>query len=291
MKKTIGNIKYKIKALINKSKKTIPVYIPIYHNELLNNRVALITGGTSGIGLAIAKAFLNAGATVVITSRSQAKVDLAVSKLKLDCNKENDKIFGIKFDISNVSEFKNKFNELKSLLGNKQLDILVNNAGILTSGTFSEVTPEDFDLVYDTNLKGVYFLSQLISKDMIKNKVSGNILNIASSSSLRPATSPYTLSKWGIRGLTLGLAKTLAPYQIVVNGLAPGPTATPMLMSRDNADLTHNKLPTQRFATPEEIANFAVILVSDLSRTIIGDIVYMTGGAGNLTLDDINYKF
>lgn len=291
MKRIINKLKYKVKSLINRFKKIVPVYVPVYHNELLSNRVALVTGGTSGIGFEIAKAFLRSGATVVITGRNQIKVNEAVNKLKVSDDVFRNKVFGIELDNSNVSGFEEKFNEIKLLLENKSLDILVNNAGVLTGGSFSQVTPEDFDLVYDTNLKGVYFLSQLVSKYMIQNKVHGNILNIASSSSLRPASSPYTLSKWGVRGLTLGLAKTLSPYQIVVNGLAPGPTATPMLMSEGNEDLTHNRIPAKRFATPEEIANFAVILVSDLSRTIIGDTVYMTGGAGNLTVDDIDYKF
>ena len=126
---------------------------------------------------------------------------------------------------------------------------------------------------------------------MVKNEIKGNILNIASASSLRPAISPYTISKWGVRGLTLGMAKALAPYGIVVNGLAPGPTATPMLMKDDCDGIEHYGIPNQRYTTPEEVANFSVILVSSLSRSIIGDLIYMTGGAGNLTIDDIEYNF
>lgn len=291
MKRIIKKLKLKVKTLSRRLKKTVPIYIPVYHNELLNNRVALITGGTSGIGFEIAKAFLLSGATVVITGRNQEKIDSSVDKLKTYIKNTQSQVFGIELDNSQVFKFEEKFEEVKLLLKNKKLDVLVNNAGILRGSNFSKVTSEDFDLVHDTNLKGVYFLSQIISKYMIENNIHGNILNIASSSSLRPALSPYTLSKWGIRGLTLGLAKTLSPHQIVVNGLAPGPTATPMLMSEDDKDLTHHKIPGERFATPEEIANFAVILVSDLSRTIIGDIIYMTGGAGNLTVDDIDYEY
>lgn len=126
---------------------------------------------------------------------------------------------------------------------------------------------------------------------MKAHQIKGNILNIASSSSLRPAVSAYTLSKWGIRGLTLGLAKTLAPYGITVNGVAPGPTATPMLMKGDRHNITHDGLPAGRYALPEEIANMALFLVSDMGRMVVGDIVYMTGGAALLTFEDMTYTF
>ena len=126
---------------------------------------------------------------------------------------------------------------------------------------------------------------------MKENSISGNILNIASSSSLRPAASAYTLTKWGTRGLTLGLAKTFAPYGITVNGIAPGPTATPMLNKKEGDDLAFPGNPLGRFALPEEIANMAVFLVSDMGRSIVGDIVYMTGGSGLVTFDDVTYNF
>lgn len=142
----------------------------------------------------------------------------------------------------------------------------------------------------DTNLKGTAFLSRTVARYMIENKIQGNILNIASSSSLRPAISAYTLSKWGIRGLTLGLAKALIPYGIVVNGIAPGPTATPMLLPDGGEDIGNDTLPGGRYAMPEEIANMAVVLVSGMGRTVVGDIVYMTGGAGLITFEDMNYR-
>lgn len=151
-------------------------------------------------------------------------------------------------------------------------------------------TEEDYDNVLETNLKGAFFLSQAVGKYMKDNKIKGNILNIASSSSLRPAVSAYTLSKWGLRGLTLGLAKVLAPYGITVNGLATGPTAPPMLKA-DKSNIKNNRIPLGRFIMPEEIVNMAVFLVSEMGRSIIGDIVYMTGGAGVVTYEDMNYNF
>lgn len=94
------------------------------------------------------------------------------------------------------------------MLENKKIqDILVNNAGILKGDSFSKIKPDDFDIVLNTNLKGIYFLSQIVSNYMVENNIKGNILNIASSSSLRPAISPYTLSKWGIERFNIRFSK------------------------------------------------------------------------------------
>lgn len=170
------------------------------------------------------------------------------------------------------------------------ISILVNNAGVL-GGQFGKATEEEYNAVLDTNLRGAFFLSQIVARYMVDNHVEGNILNIGSSSSKRPAASAYTISKWGIRGLTLGMAKALIPHGIVVNGLAPGPTATPMLIKDQNRGIHNDVNPLGRFATPEEIANMAVILTSGLGRTIVGDMVFMTGGAGIITFDDMQYAF
>ena len=161
----------------------------------------------------------------------------------------------------------------------------------MLGGDISNADERQYDLIMDTNLKGAFFLSQAVGRYMKQQDIAGNILNVASSSSFRPASSAYTISKWGLRGLTLGLAKSFSPYGIVVNGVAPGPTVTPMLLKDKNDDLTFERNPLGRYALPEEIANMAVFLVSDMGRTIVGDIVCMTGGAGLITFDDVNYNF
>jgi NAD(P)-dependent dehydrogenase (short-subunit alcohol dehydrogenase family) len=130
----------------------------------------------------------------------------------------------------------------------------------------------------------------MFGKYMVKNGIKGNILNIASSSSLRPAVSAYTISKWGIRGLTMGLARALAPHGITVNGIAPGQTATPMLKKENRDNINNPTCPLGRWILPEEIANGAVFLVSDMGRAVLGDIVYMTGGAALLSYEDMNYN-
>lgn len=257
-------------------------------NKLLEGRVALVTGGTSGIGYEIAKSYMKAGATVVITGRDQSRVDAVCEKIQKETTTKN-KIVGIAFDISKTEKIKENLGKVISLVG--KIDILVNNAGVLGCN-FVNGEPDDFDSVIDTNLKGTFFLSQQVAHYMKEHKIRGNILNVASSSSLRPATSAYTLSKWGIRGLTMGMARMLIPHNIVVNGIAPGPTSTPMLRSDANLDnIALNEIPAKRYVLPEEIANMAVVLVSDMSRMIIGDIVYMTGGAGILSYEDVDFSF
>lgn len=266
-------------------------------SELLKDRVALITGGTSGIGYAIADAMLRAGtAAVVITGRDEERCRNAVNSLLAASSDRQGKVLYQVLDNRKVGTFDANFSEIQNKLsllgGGKKLEIsiLVNNAG--TQGSqFGSTKEEDYDNVMDTNLKGVFFLSQLVARYMVDNHIEGNILNIASASSLRPAASVYTLTKVGIKEFTLGMAKSLIPHGIVVNGLAPGPTATPMLVKEEKPNLALGHNPLGRFAMPEEIANMAVILTSNMSRTVVGSIVYMTGGGGTITYEDVHYPF
>lgn len=285
-----SKLKQGIKLLLTRQHvtKVYPQIVTLPENKLLQGRVALVTGGTSGIGKEIAKSFVNAGAAVVITGRSEQRIKQACDEIRL---LGKDAIFGIVLDNTNVSQFRDKLDTIKELLGGRNIDILVNNAGV-RGGYISNATEEEYDTILDTNLKGVFFLIQLVAKDMIKNKIHGNILNIASASSMRPAISAYHISKWGIRGLTEGLARSLAPHGICVNAIAPGPTATPMLgINEEDNNIGHSRNLLGRHATPEEIANMAVILVSDMSRTIIGDTIFMSGGGGVITNEDVDYNF
>jgi len=261
--------------------------VSLPQNELLAGRCALVTGGTSGIGFSIAKAFINAGACVIITGRNKERIDSAIQKLGTK------NVFGCVLDNTEVVRFEEVFSNILSEVKSKgieKIDILVNNAGVNFKG-MPNATEKEYDKVMDTNLKGAFFLSQLFGKYLVENHIKGNILNIASASSLRPADSAYILSKWGLRGLTLGLAKSLGSSGITVNGIAPGPTATPMMIKDGNTNLALDRIPLGRYIMPEEIANMAVILVSEIGRSVMGDIVYMTGGAGILTYDDMKYSF
>jgi len=271
--------------------KTVNI-VQLSSSDLLKGKTALITGGSSGIGLEIAKAVLRAGGSVIITGRNEDK--LKNNKIELEKIKtEKALVLTEIIDIKKIETLSKSFESIIEKLGGNQIDILVNNAGTRgeCKNDFGKANINDFDDVLKTNVEGTFFLSELVAKYMKEKGIEGNILNIASSSSLRPANSAYALSKWSIRGLTLGMAKTLLPYGIVVNAIAPGPTATPMLGKEegDNIHFPHN--PSGRMTMPQEIANMAVIMTSDIGRSMVGSIVYMTGGAGTITCDDVLYEF
>jgi 3-oxoacyl-[acyl-carrier protein] reductase len=258
-------------------------------SEMLRGRTALITGGTSGIGFEMAKAFIRAGATCVITGRNEEKIKKACAEIKNELG-SNSPIFGKKMDVTNLPSMAESFKEILEIVPSHTLDILVNNAGVV-GGEIKDCTEEKYDLILDTNLKGTFFLSRLVARYMRDNHIEGNILNVGSSSSLRPATSAYTITKNAIYGFTKGLAKVLAPHGITVNGIAPGPTATPMLMPNGIKDNLAFSNPLGRYTLPGEIANMAVFLVSAMGKSIIGDMIFMTGGSGVVTFDDVQYNF
>lgn len=275
----LRGIRYVLRGIPEVNLKT--EIVSLANNELLKGRTALITGGTSGIGFAIADAFLGAGANVFISGRDKYRIDNAIRNLKdkhLDANIAGLVLNNINIDQTNAA--------LDQILKTCSFDILVNNAGI-NGGLLNSCSEEEYQNVMDTNLKGAIFITRVIANDMINKGIKGNILNICSSSSLRPANTAYALSKWGMRAYTLGLAKSLIKKGIVVNGIAPGPTVTPMLVKEGISNIYLPNNPSGRYALPEEIANMAVVLTSGMARMIVGDIVYITGGAGIITYDDI----
>lgn len=258
-------------------------------SEMLKGRTALVTGGTSGIGFEVAKAYINAGARVVITGRNEEKVKKACEAINKEVSRKGN-IFGIVMNNTDVKSMPSKLQDIERVLGTGHIDILVNNAGVV-GGEVKDCTEELYNTILDTNLKGTFFLSKLVASYWADNQIEGNILMMGSSSSLRPATSAYTLTKNALYGFTKGLAKVLAPHGITVNGLAPGPTATPMTMPNGVRDEISFPNPLGRFVMPGEIANMAVFLVSNMGRSIIGDMVFMTGGSGIVTFDDVKYSF
>lgn len=285
MNKLIGKFKNAVAWALRQiplRKVTVNVQIAP-RNELLKGRSALITGGSSGIGLATAKAFHNAGCNIVITGRNEERLEKACKSIKEDDGSASVKY--IVMDVTNIETLAHAFESAEKKLGNR-FDILVNNAGTMGNGSG---TQSEFEQVIRTNVEGAYFLSKIFSEHISKERKHGNILNILSSSSFRPATNPYAISKWGMRGLTIGLARTLIKKDIVVNAIAPGPTATPMLQKEEGDNLVKRNSPIGRYILPEEIANMAVILVSDMCRSAVGEIFCMTGGSGNVTNEDIKF--
>lgn len=292
MGKIIHLIKRALEIIFSPRKIEVPVYIkefvptPMLKGEFMKGRTVLITGGTQGIGFGIAKAILENDGNVIITGRSQNRVDEACAALRKTLANSENRIFGFEMDNTDLETIPLKFNQIIEKISPLKISALVNNAGI-GGGGYGYTTPQEFKKIMDTNLTGAVFLTEQVARYFIKNDIHGNILNITSASDLRPATSAYQMSKWGLRSFTMGAAKSLIKHGIVVNALAPGPNDHRM----DINHAKHPSCPAGRYASIEEIANLAVLLMSDMGRMIVGETLHATGGAGNLTLDDVEYSF
>lgn len=273
-------IKSKVKNILRllRTKEIISVPTPTEREELLKGKTALISGGSGGIGLAITDELLRLGCFVIIAGTSEDKL------VNICKDKDSKNLRYIVINMKETQVFPNKVREVCEMSPNDGIDILVNCAGINNPKTFLEVDECTFDNIMDVNLKGAYFLAQAVAKTMINKKIRGHILNLSSSSSLRPASQPYAISKWAITGMTKGLADELIKYGITVNALAPGPTATPMLGKDFDGDISHSISPIGRYALPQEIARLAGFMVSGYGDLIVGDTFYMTGGSGTISL-------
>ena len=274
----MANLKHAIKQGIValKAKNIQPVMQTVGDESLLKGKTALVVGGSGGIGKAVAKAFLKNGANVVIAGTRRAKVDKVVLELGGNCA-------GVVVDLAEPDTFSKVIDEAVAFYG--PINILVNSAGVHTEdvsmGGFLDFSVEEYDRILDINLRGVYFMVQSVAKRMISDKVSnGHILIVSSSAGNEPAWSPYRVSKWGLKGITEGMASALVPHGIVVNAIAPGSTATPLLgvEKGDSISAEDNRL--GRFAMPKEIAEFAVMLASPMGDMVVGDTLYVSGGRG-----------
>ena len=231
---------------------------------------AIVTGGSRGIGLKIAKELAEAGVSVVITGRNADSLSKAAAESGA---------VPVVWDISDINRMKEKFDECVGILGG--FDILVNNAGVFDTVGWGmgmlNVTEEDWDRVMDVNLKAAFFMMQTAVKYMLGNKIRGNILNISSVAANEPLQGPYGASKAGLFGLTRGWGKVLAPTGIIVNGIAPGPVATEMNGWHEGDPLDHSRIPTGRFVLAEEVAKLAMYLLSEDAVQIIGHSVVCDG--------------
>lgn len=243
----------------------------INYGGLLRGKRVLVTGGSSGIGLAIAKKCLSEGATVVITGRNEEKLQVVAGKLN------NSTLRTLVWDVSDISVINQKLEKCKGLLGG-DINILVNNAGILRAQSFFTATEDVWDETYAVNSKGVFFLTQRVSEQWIKNKERGKIINISSTGGFLGAPYPYRMTKWDIAGLTSGLGVTLSPYGIIVNGIAPGRIATEMLKRHDTDNIFDTAQPVKRMGLPEEVAELAIFLMSDAANYIVGQTIICDGG-------------
>lgn len=262
-------------AIAAKQEKITKVLVPTTNEKILDGKNAIIIGGTGGIGVAIASRFRESGCNVIITGRDQHKVDKVADEIGKG-------VKGAALNIGNVSEMRQRLSEIIKMFDNAKVDILVNTAGLINNTSFFELSEKEWDSVMDANIKGLYFATQIVANDMIKNGVRGHILNISSASSLRPAWGPYQISKWALNGFTKGVADVLLPYGIICNAIAPGPVSTPM-MGKNGDDLFNITNPSGRCAAPEEIANLALLMVSSMGDYIVGETYVMSGGGGTIS--------
>ena len=227
----------------------------------LKDKVAIITGGSRGIGFATADAFLREGAKVAVAASSEKNAEAAVEKLK-----------AIHPDA--------EFDKVEKQFG--RIDILVNNAGVSESTPFTSYTEADFDRVIDLNVKGVFNATRAVVDGMIKNH-SGVVLNTSSMVSIsgQPSGFAYPASKFAVNGTTISLARELGPKGIRVNAVAPGITETDMMKAvpKNVIEPMIAQIPLRRLGQPEDIANAFVFLASDEASYITGVVLSVDGMA------------
>ncbi len=244
----------------------------------LNHKVAIITGGSRGIGFAVADKFLTEGAAVVITASTQENADKAAARL-LEKH-PGSRVAGISPNLSDLKDVQKAFSDVAETFGG--IDILVNNAGISESTPFTDYTEELFDRVMDLNVKGVFNSTQAAVEHMIP-RGSGVVLSTSSMVSIsgQPSGFAYPASKFAVNGMTLSLARELGPKGIRVNAVAPGITETDMMRAvpKEIIEPMIQRIPLRRMGQPEDIANAFAFLASDEASYITGVTLSVDGMA------------
>lgn len=243
---------------------------------LLKDKVAVITGGSRGIGFATVEAFIKEGAVVVLCGSRKETADKAVDQIKESYS--DAVVEGIWPKLTDYEEVKSAFDQVVEKYG--KIDILVNNAGMSESTPFAAYTEETFDKVMDLNVKSVYNCTKAVS-DQMKAQGGGVILNTSSMVSIygQPAGMAYPTSKFAVNGMTLSLARELGPSGIRVNAVAPGITYTDMMKAvpKEVIDPMIAQIPLRRIGQPEDIANAFVFLASDKASYITGVVLSVDG--------------
>ena len=244
----------------------------------LKDKVAIITGGSRGIGYATADRFLAEGATVIITASTQESADKAVAKLKEKY--PNSTVDGISPNLADLASVRRAFHSISRKYGCAH--ILVNNAGISESTPFMDYTEELFDKVMDLNIKGVFNATRAAAECMVANG-RGVILSTSSMVSIsgQPSGFAYPASKFAVNGMTVSLARELGPKGIRVNAVAPGITETDMMKAvpKEVIQPMIDRIPLRRLGQPEDIANAFVFLASDEASYITGVVLSVDGMA------------
>lgn len=242
----------------------------------LKNKVAVITGGSRGIGFATAQKFIKEGATVIITASTEESVQRGVRKLREEFPEAT--VEGISPNLTQLDAVKEAFGKLIQKFG--RIDILVNNAGISESTPLESYSEELFDKVMDLNVKGVFNPIHAVVDSMIKQG-SGVILSTSSMVSIsgQPSGFAYPASKFAVNGMTISLARELGPKGIRVNAVAPGIIETDMMKAvpKEVIEPMIARIPLRRLGQPEDIANAFTFLASDEAAYISGVILSVDG--------------
>ncbi len=240
---------------------------------MLEEKVAIITGGTRGIGFATAQKFKENKAKVIIFGSKKETVDKAKASLEVD---------GYYPNLNDYEEVVKTIKEIKTKYGH--IDILVNNAGMSANQKIEDTSISDFDKIIDLNVRAMFYVTKAVVEIMQEQKA-GVILNTSSMVSIygQPSGVGYPMSKSGVNGFTKSLARELGPYNIRVNAVAPGIIQTDMVakLPKEMIDPLIKSIPLRRIGQPEDIANAFVFLASDMASYITGSVLSVDGAAQN----------
>ena len=243
----------------------------------LDGRLALVTGSSSGIGLALARGLGQAGAALVLNGRDAAKLAATAATLRA----EGLTVHEAAFDVTDGDASEAAVAHIEASHG--AIDILVNNAGLQRRGAFHEFLPADWQAVMRTNVDSMFFVGQAVARRMVP-RGRGRIINICSVQSElgRPGIAPYAASKGAVKMLTKGMAIDLGPHGITVNGIGPGYFKTELTQKLvDDPAFSAwliNRTPSRRWGDVDDLAPAAVFLASDAGRFVNGHILYVDGG-------------
>lgn len=243
---------------------------------MLKGKVAIITGGTRGIGLEIVKVFKENNAEVILFGSKKETVDKAISELE----KENIFVEGYYPNLSNPQEIEEVINEI--INKHNKIDILVNNAGISANKKIEDTTYEDFEKIMDLNVNAIFNMTKAVVPYM-KEQKEGVIINTSSMVSIygQPSGVGYPASKFAVNGITKSLARELGPANIRVNAVAPGVTNTDMVanLPKEMIEPLIKTIPLGRIGEPRDVANAFLFLASPLASYVTGEILSVDGAA------------
>jgi len=241
----------------------------------LAGRIAVVTGGTRGIGLAIARALAEDGASVVVSGRDAGRLDSAVKELE----SLGAPALGVAADQSKRDDCDRLVDAAKERFG--RIDVLVNNAGITRDQLLVRMKDDDWDQVLDTNLRGVFLMTRAVAKSMMRQK-SGRIINIASTAGAmgNPGQVNYSAAKAGVIGFTKAAARELAHWNILVNAVAPGLIETDMAAAipAEAREALLQQVPLKRVGAAREVAEMVRFLAGDGAAYVTGQTIHVNGG-------------